>query len=151
MSTKRNVTAIERFDKVIDNATSEELQEIENELAARIAAREVKREVAPEFLDALSETIGDTLTAALKKIEAPQEVKDLADALYQVTAYFVAATSNKRVGLDELAAVAMVRGVNSVANAGGVFHCSTGTTNARHGALLDMNEVLRQQVFPESA
>ena len=85
-------------------------------------------------IDALIEHVGETLNAALEKIEAPQEVKDLADNLYMLSTALIHITHGH--GDDEIIQKAMVNALPNVVKAGGQLFTPSGETTRIEGAIL---------------
>ncbi len=97
---------------------------------------QITTQQAPQIIaiDALIEHVGETLNAALEKIEAPQEVKDLADNLYMLTTSYILISHGH--GDDELIQKAMVNALPNVVKAGGQLFTPSGETTRIEGAIL---------------
>lgn len=85
-------------------------------------------------LDALIEHVGETLNAALEKIEAPQEVKDLADNLYMLSTALVHIANG--TDDDEIMQKAMASALPNVVKVGGQLFTPSGETTRIEGAIL---------------
>lgn len=96
-----------------------------------------KTQQAPQVvaLDALIEHVGETLNEALSKIEAPQEIKDLADNLYMLSVVAVQIAYGKKAD-DEIMQKAMANALPTVAKAGGQLFTPSGETQRIKGAIL---------------
>lgn len=97
---------------------------------------QINPQQAPQIvaLDALIEHVGETLNAALEKIEAPQEVKDLADNLYMLSTALVHIAHG--TDDDEIMQKAMANALPYVVKAGGQVFTPSGETTRIEGALL---------------
>ena len=85
-------------------------------------------------IESLIEHVGETLKETLEKIEAPQEVKDLADNLYMLTTSYILISHGH--GDDELIQKAMVNALPNVVKAGGQLCTPWGEMPRIEGALL---------------
>lgn len=145
-ATTNKPTTRDRFKELIENMTPEEQQHELDILMAHIielqgqrAGEEKVNKMAPEYIDMIAETIDATLTEALVKIEAPQEIKDMAEALYRLASYFASNIINPECDAEEIAEQWTVIGINAAIKAGGVLPTFTGPTTRRSGTLLAGN------------
>lgn len=90
--------------------------------------------VSVEFFDTLAEQVYNTLAAALDKINAPQEIKDLAKSQHDISTVIFLADSMPEG--DEYPTNTMAQAVNNISKAGGVFYAESGSTTPRKGTLL---------------
>lgn len=125
-SNETTSTTRDRFFEMIEQMTPEEKQNELDTLMAHVIELQGKRtkernHIAPEYVDMVAETIDQTLTDALEKIDAPQEVKDMAQALYRLESYFASIAINPQVNADEIAETYTLFGINAVVRAG-VLH-----------------------------
>lgn len=91
-----------------------------------------KTNVPVKFLDVLAENVSETLNAALEKINAPAEVKAMADSLYNIsTCLFQAENADEEFLQQTIAKAAL-----SVEAAGGIWYAPSGETDRRPNTLL---------------
>jgi hypothetical protein len=87
-----------------------------------------------EFLSVTAETVSEALTESLNKIEAPQEVKDLADSLYALLISIEQTASGNTD--DEYIQKSVLKAGRDVVKAGGILYSPCGNTPRREGTLL---------------
>lgn len=91
-----------------------------------------KANVPVKFLDVLAEHVSDTLNAALEKINAPAEVKAMAESLYDI----VTCLYQDGKADEEFLQQAIAKAALSVEAAGGIWYAPSGESSRRENTLL---------------
>lgn len=97
-------------------------------------SEQINQEAQIITLDSLIEHVGETLKGALEKIEAPQEVQDLAENLCMLSTSLLLTIHGN--GDDELVIKAIAEALPLVVKAGGQLFTPSGETTRIKGALL---------------
>lgn len=91
-----------------------------------------KANVPVRFLDVLAEHVSDTLNAALEKINAPAEVKAMAESLYDI----VTCLYQEGQPDEDFMNRAIAKAALSVEAAGGIWYAPSGESSRRANSLL---------------